>query len=285
MKIALATSAAQRDKDVELPLIVASLADLGHHGELCVWDDPDVDWNSFDATVVRSCWDYTGRRDEFLTWAQATPHLHNAADVIDWNTDKIYLRDLHNAGIPVIETRWDVRAGDDLGDADEWVCKPSISAGSKDTARWGSAAEVYRHSEALIDAGRTSMVQPYIGSVDDEGETALLYIGGVFSHAIRKGPLLARGEGVVDDRDGRESITPREPTSNQRAVADAAVGRLPEIVGKPVDLLYARVDLVTAPVGDPLLIELELTEPSLFLQHSIGGAARLAAAVTDIAAH
>ena len=124
------------------------------------------------------------------------------------------------------------------------------------------------------------MVQPYIQSVDDEGETAMLFIGGNFSHAIRKGALLARGEGVSQTRDSRESITPREPTSFQHELAEATLAAVPTILGKETDLLYARVDLVTGPDGKPLLIELELTEPSLFLQHGIGAAERLAKALT-----
>lgn len=280
MKIALATSAVQRELDGELPLIVAALDDLGHHGDICVWDDPEVDWSAYDFVVVRSCWDYTGRRDAFVAWAHSIPRLRNPADLIEWNTDKVYLRELQAEGIPIIETHWNVRNGDGIGDHAEWVCKPSVSGGAMDTARWGSADEAYRHSEELLSAGRTSMVQPYIQSVDDEGETAMLYIGGEFSHAIRKGALLARGEGVSQTRDSRESITPRKPTGFQHELADATLAAVPTILGKESDMLYARVDVITGPDGGPLLIELELTEPSLFLQHSTGSAARLARAIT-----
>lgn len=280
MKIALATSAVQRELDDELPLILAALDDLGQQGDICVWDDPDVDWSAYESVVVRSCWDYTGRRDAFVAWAYSIPHIHNHADLIEWNTDKVYLRELEAEGIPIIETHWDIRNGDAIGDHAEWVCKPSVSGGAKDTARWGSADEVYRHSEELLSAGKTSMVQPYIQSVDDEGETAMLYIGGTFSHAIRKGALLARGEGVSQTRDSRESITPREPTRFQHELAEATLAAVPTILAKETDLLYARVDLVTGPDGKPLLIELELTEPSLFVPHGIGAAERLAKALT-----
>lgn len=173
------------------------------------------------------------------------PRLHNPAEVIAWNTDKVYLRELAGAGIPVIETHWDVRDGDDIGDHDEWVCKPSISAGSRDTARWSSRAQVYEHSAHLIAAGRTSMVQPYVASVDDEGETAMLFIGGEFSHAIRKGQLLRRGEGVRQDRDSRESISRREPSAAQLDVAEATIAAVPRIVADHGPLTYARVDVVT----------------------------------------
>lgn len=279
MTIALATATVARDLDADLPLIVRAAADRGVEVEIVVWDDAAVDWSAYDAVVVRSCWDYTNRRDEFLAWAAAVPSLHNDAGILTWNTDKTYLRQLAAAGVPVIETRWDVAVGDDLGDHAEWVVKPTVSAGSKDTARWSTREEVWAHSAELVAAGRTSMTQPYIASVDDEGETAMLFFDGELSHAIRKGPLLQRGEGVQQDRDSRESITPRTPTQAQRDVSAHALAAAVEVMGLDRPPLYARVDLVTAADGSPLLIELELAEPSLFLPHADGAADRLVDAV------
>jgi hypothetical protein len=225
--------------------------------------------------VVRSCWDYITQRDVFLAWAASVPRLHNSHEVLTWNTDKVYLRQIEAAGVPIIETRWNIADGDDLGDHAEWVVKPTISAGSRDTARWESRADVYAHSAALVAAGRTSMTQPYISSVDDEGETAMLFFGGEFSHAIRKGQLLRRGEGVRQDRDSRESIEPRTPNEAQLAVSTAALAAAGDVLGITEPPLYARIDLVTADDGAPVLIELELAEPSLFLPQSGGGADRL----------
>jgi hypothetical protein len=277
--IAFATSTAFRAFDQDLPLIQAAAEQRGVEAAILSWDDPNTDWSGFDAVVVRSCWDYIARRDEFLTWAASVPRLHNSREVIEWNTDKVYLRQLEAAGIPIIETRWDVAPGDDIGSPGEWVVKPSVSAGSRDTARWHTAEDVYAHSADLTAAGRTSMTQPYISSVDDEGETAMLFIAGVFSHAIRKGQLLESGEGVVQDRAGRETIDPRTPSGAQRDIAQAALAAVDTVLGHPADLLYARVDLVTDADGSPIVIELELTEPSLFLPHSDGGALRLLDAV------
>lgn len=270
--IAFATSRAMLHADGELSLLVAAATAHGLRSEVCSWDDPAIDWNSFDQVVIRSCWDYTGRRQEFLDWAHSVPHLHNPAPVIVWNTDKTYLRACAAAGIPIIDTYWDVQQGDDIGDHTEWVCKPSISAGSKDTARWNSRDDVYAHSVELTAAGRTSMVQPYIQSVDSDGETAMIFVGGAYSHAIRKGQLLYRGEGIRDDRHTRESITPRAPTAAQLEVAAESLRTVAHILDLPEPLLYARVDLVAAADGSPLVIELELTEPSLFLAHSTRGA-------------
>lgn len=254
--------------DDELPLLVTAAAAHGRHGQVEVWDDPSVDWDRFEHVIIRSCWDYTDRRPEFVAWSASVPALHNPAPVISWNTDKAYLRDCAAAGIPVIETYWDVQAGDDIGSHTEWVCKPSVSAGSRDTARWNSRDDVYAHSAQLLAAGRSSIVQPYIQSVDSDGETAMIFIRGAFSHAVRKGQLLYKGEGVRTERDGaHEAITPRAPTATQLEVAAEALRSAEGILGLDKPLLYARVDLVAAPDGAPLVMELELTEPSLFLAH------------------
>ncbi len=279
MSIAFATSTVGRAHDADLPLLLSAAEERGTSAEIVLWDDPAVDWSTYDAVVVRSCWDYLARRDHFLAWAASVPRLHNDADTLTWNTDKTYLRQLEAAGIPIIETRWDVAPGDDIGDHTEWVVKPAISAGSKDTARWETRDEVWEHSASLVAAGRTSMTQPYIASVDDEGETAMLFFAGTFSHAIRKGPLLERGEGVRQDRDSRESITSRTPTEAQHEVSVQAIAAACDAMGTDRPPLYARVDLVTAADGSPLLIELELAEPSLFLPHADGAAGRLVDAV------
>lgn len=282
MTISFVSAAAFRDLDDDLPLLLDVAEQRGIAAEIAVWDDPTVDWSAYDSVIVRSCWDYINRRDEFLAWTASVPRLHNNPDVIAWNTDKVYLRQLQDAGVPIIETRWDISVGDDLGDHEEWVVKPTISAGSRDTARWTSPEDVYAHAADLTAAGRTSMTQPYIASVDDEGETAMLFFGGKFSHAIRKGAILTRGEGVRQDRNGRgENPEVREPSEAQHVVAAQALAVTDEIFGGSAGLMYARVDLVTAADGSPMIIELELTEPSLFLPWAGHGAARLVDAIAE----
>jgi hypothetical protein len=130
------------------------------------------------------------------------------------------------------------------------------------------------HVARLRAAGRLVMVQPYLAAVDTYGETAMLYLGGAFSHAVRKGPLLSGPSADVEGLYVRDEITPRTPSAAERAVADAALAAVP-----PGDLLYARVDLIPGPSGEPLLIELELTEPSLFLEYGPGAPERFAAAI------
>src|SRR4051794_38101094 len=124
MRIAFATAANYRDLDDDLPLLLAAAQARGHEAVLANWDDPSANWASFDRVVIRSCWDYIARLDEFLAWARSVPSLQNPATVIGWNTDKVYLRAVSDAGVPIIPTFWNVADGDDIGPYDEWVCKP-----------------------------------------------------------------------------------------------------------------------------------------------------------------
>ncbi|WP_222195079.1 ATP-grasp domain-containing protein [Modestobacter italicus] len=281
-RVALVSSERGLRVDPDLPIASAALRGAGLAVDLVRWDDPDVDWAEPDLVVVRSCWDYAWRRAEFLAWAERVPRLRNPAPVLAWNTDKAHLREVAAAGLPVVPTVWDPTDVAQLPDAGEWVVKPSISAGSRDTARWTEPAAVLGHVAELTAAGRTAMVQPYLASVDDAGETAMLFLGGRFSHAVRKGPLLRRGEGVRQDRDSRGDLHAVDPTPAQRAVAQAVFEAVPDLVPGAEPLLYARIDLVADDAGRPVLLELELTEPSLFLPQAPEGAAeQLVAGVQD----
>lgn len=280
-RCALAVSEVGERYDDDLPLVHAASADAGLAVEVVRWDAPDVDWAAYDLVVVRSCWDYTWRVEEFLAWAGAVPRLRNPVEVLRWNADKTYLRDLAGAGCPVVPTVWDPASVQDLPDAQEWVVKPSVSAGARDTARWSTPADALSHVRALQADGRTAMVQPYLTAVDAAGETALLHFGGAFSHAVRKGPLLRPGDGPDEDRVGREELSPATARPEQRAVAAAALAAVPAVLGPVGTLLYARVDLVDGPDGAPVLLELELVEPSLFLPEADGAAERFVRAVRE----
>ncbi|MET0764844.1 MAG: hypothetical protein ABWY29_08260 [Blastococcus sp.] len=278
-RVALVSSERGLRVDPDLPIAWSALREAGFVVDLVRWDDDEADWSAYDLAVVRSCWDYAWRLEEFLTWAASVPRLRNPVEVLRWNIDKRYLRDLQRVGLPVVPTVWDPAEAGELPDAGEWVVKPSVSAGSRDTARWADPADALRHAAELTAAGRTAIAQPYLASVDDVGETAMLFIGGDFSHAVRKGPLLARGEGVRQDRDSRGDLTPAAATTAQRDVAQAVFDAVPGLVGVDEPPLYARIDLVQDASGRPVVLELELTEPSLFLPQAPGAAARLVGAV------
>lgn len=266
MRVALAGCGSVEDPDA--PALVAALARLGVSAEPLPWDS-GADWAAYDLVVVRSTWDYVARRDEFLAWADAVPRLANAASVLRWNTDKRYLAELAAAGVPVVPTEY--VEGDWEPPAGTFVVKPTVSAGAEDTARYGpDDHQVARaHVERLRAAGRGVMVQPYLDSVETAQETSVLYVGGGYSHGARKGRVLS-GTGALSPE--AWDIGPRQPSPAERDVAEQVLAQVRE------PLLYARVDLLAGPDG-PLLLELELTEPYLFLGEEPGAADRFAWAI------
>ena len=76
---------------------------------MTVWDDPQVDWAGFDAALLRSAWDYTERIGEFLEWVERTAavtRLLNPPPVVRWNSDKHYLQDLAQLGVPIVASEF-----------------------------------------------------------------------------------------------------------------------------------------------------------------------------------
>jgi len=276
-RIALATCAALPELDPDEQLLLEPLRALGVDAQPAVWDDPRIEWAAFDLVVIRSTWDYVPRRAEFLAWTNRVPRIVNPAAVVAWNTDKTYLRDLAAAGVPVVPTDW-LEPGQTVALPAEgrYVLKPAVGAGSVDAglfdlAREGDAA--LAHAERLLAGGQMVMVQPYLERIEEEGEAALIFVGGEFSHTITKGAMLTDTRKVVADLYTEEVITPRVTSDAEMAAARAALAAIPDGAG---DIAYARVDLVPADDGNPVLIELELTEPSLFLGKVPGSAERFA---------
>ncbi|MFN2518670.1 MAG: RimK family alpha-L-glutamate ligase [Jatrophihabitantaceae bacterium] len=284
MIVALLTCADLPDGDEDGGALVAALAARGVAARWQVWSDTPASWAG-ELAVVRSTWDYTRDRDAFLAWARTVPRLVNPAEVIAWNSDKTYLRDLAAAGVPVVATVF-VAPGTivALPVTGEFVVKPSIGAGSMGVGRFSgdTLEQAQAHVANLHEAGRIVLVQPYLSEVDTAGETALVYFDGQFSHAIRKAAMLPAQVTNPLDRVTAdtlyllESVEAREPSRAELAVGEQVMQILRDRFG--TDLMYARVDLLPTPAG-PLLIELELTEPSLFLSYGAGAVNRLAAAI------
>jgi O-ureido-D-serine cyclo-ligase len=212
--------------------------------------------------------------------------LANPPDVLRWSTDKRYLADLSSAGVPCVTTSF-YEPGDDVelrhvGDDAELVVKPAIGAGSVDAERFPPERRFAArdHVERLLSEGRTAMVQPYLPAVDHDGETALVFFAGELSHAVRKGPILRRdGTVFVEGLFAAEEIALRHPTEAEVAVARAALDAVPRQDAGP--LLYARVDVVLDVAREPVVLELELAEPSVFLTFAGGSAERFAAAIVQ----
>jgi glutathione synthase/RimK-type ligase-like ATP-grasp enzyme len=266
---------AGEDVDPDSPALLGALGDAGLAAELVVWDDPAVDWDRYALAVVRSTWDYAARREQFLAWARAVPRLANRAEVLAYSTDKHYLRELAAAGVAVVETAFvDVGVSPAFPDGDV-VVKPAVGAGSigAERHRAHEHAAAAAHVAALHASGRDALVQPYVDSVDERGETALIFLDGQFSHAMTKGAMLNVRESDRHPlyRRERMAVATPEPAAlvaARRALAAADQG----------ELLYARVDVVLDR-GRWAVLELELAEPSLFLGYAPAAARALAAAI------
>jgi glutathione synthase/RimK-type ligase-like ATP-grasp enzyme len=286
--IALVTARAARDLDVDLAPLLAALEESRLKAVVVEWDDPAIDWSGFSLVLLRSTWDYSTRLGEFLGWLErssAATTVHNPLELVRWNVDKHYLADLERKGVSIVPSQF-IEPGDDAADTlhhflqqhprGDLVIKPAVGAGSRDAQRHGreDRAAMLAHITRLLDQRRSVLAQPYLERVDVQGETALVYFEGRYSHAFGKGALLQRGQEPTRALFAPEVITPRTPAPEERALAERVLAALP--FDSP---LYARVDLIRAADGSPCLLELELAEPSLYFGHSAGSAARFAAVI------
>lgn len=273
--IALATCSAFPQGDEHDRLLAAALGGA----PFVVWDDPSVDWAAYDCVVVRGTWDYTLRVDEFLRWTERVgDRLVNPPALVAWNADKRYLAELAADGVPVVPTTV-LEPGAALPAFDaEIVVKPTVSAGSRDTARFqpteaGHAAQLL---SAIHGSGRAALVQPYVDSVDARGETALVYFDGAFSHALGKRALLRPGGGEgANSHTDPDAMSVRDPTGAEQLLAERVLGWVRNRFGTVPT--FARVDVVDDAHGNPQLMELEVVEPCLFFGLVPEAAPRLAA--------
>ena len=270
MRIGLATCASLPAWEVDDHALHQALLERGVDLVRPVWNDPMVDWTSFDAVLIRTTWDYMERREEYLAWADRVPRLFNPADVVRWNTHKSYLRRL--APNHIAPTIW-LSKGDglDLGAlSGAHFIKPQVGATARETLRFQPGDPA---AQAFLDrllAVEDAMVQPYLSRVETEGEVSAIVIDGVVSHRVRKIPQPGDFR-VQDDFGGRDE--PTTFTDAQERVLRAVLERLPS------SLLYGRVDLLALDDGTPVVTEVELVEPSLFFRHAPAAASALADAL------
>ena len=275
-RVAIATSLNDDlNFDPDAQLLIDALADAGVRGSMCVWDDPTLDWASFDLTVIRSTWGYWRDLDAFLAWSRGVPRLWNPYPIVEYSTDKHYLADLAKRSIRVVATTFcDVGETPTFPES-RFVVKPTVGGGSIDAAKYGpdDVEEATAHVAALHQSGRDAMIQPYVTSIDKDGERALVFIDGVFSHAITKGAMLNTAP------DQRDALFRRQQVSKAVAEDDAVTFASALLHDEPFrDTLYARVDLVRTPEGWAVM-ELEMVEPWLFLAYDDDAPRRLAEAI------
>lgn len=265
--------------DVDLPLQVTVFADSGIELVQAPWEDPTIDWDSFDLIVVRSPWNYVDRLDEFRHWLDSRRRMrtiHNAVSLIEWNMDKRYLAGLAARGVPIVPTvfaesmeQFQVAARS--ARSPEIVVKPSASAGSRITGRFAvddAAAEEL--AGQVLAKGFAVMVQPFASRIDDQGEIGTVLFDGVVSHSFRKAALLAEGGALVGG-EYREEITAIVAPDDILAVVELAsiaattIARESGWLAANEELLYGRYDVIRLDDGSPALLEAELFEPCFFL--------------------
>lgn len=283
-RIALITCRELPEPDPDQDLLLDTLRAAGLQADMLAWDDAADDPGRFDLCVLRSCWNYYERPEEFLAWiadtAEAT-RLLNPEPVVRWNLHKRYLDHLASRGIPTVPTAWCDRGRPaDLGalmQANGWddvIVKPAVSASSWRTRRFG-AGDLAAGRAFLADlvSERDAMVQPWLSGIETEGERSVVWIAGRVTHAVTKQLRLAGAD---------ERLADSPPLSAQeRDLAERAIAA---VEAPAANLLYGRLDLLPDGQGGLLVSELELMEPSLYLRESPEALGRFVGAIADHAA-
>ncbi len=278
-QVLLVTGVDMRRPDLELAPLRAALGAAGVASVVVNWT-ADIDWAEASLVVVRSTWDYFDHYGRFLEWIghlKGRCEVWNPPEVLVWNSHKGYLLDLAASGVALPATSLVAKNEPARGRAvlsgfdGEVVLKPAVSGGALDTIRAPADSPVAeRHLEMLCAKG-DALVQAFVPAILTAGEVSLVYFGGEFSHAARKTP--APGDFRVQSQFGGR-VEPHRPDDRQLALANLVMSATPAATA------YARVDLVATPDG-PVLMELEVIEPELFLRVDSRAAERFAAIIAE----
>jgi hypothetical protein len=265
-------------------LVCSYLQRYGVKTQAVIWDAPDVVWSTYEAAIVRSCWDYHLHPSTFSTWLTAMERLQaplwNPAPILRWNMNKTYLRDLQTQGVAIPPTRW-LKRGCTAELAaicaeqgwEEAVIKPAISATAYDT--WRITREKGRQNQSRFAAMlqlSDVLVQQFMDPVVTYGEWSFVFFHKQYSHAVLK-KAKAGDFRVQDDFGGTVEVVSPGMTLIERAQ------QIVNCIKDP--LLFARVDGIELD-GRLILMELELIEPFLFLQSDPHAVERFARAIVTV---
>ncbi|MEP7284261.1 MAG: hypothetical protein ABI947_00675 [Chloroflexota bacterium] len=265
-------------------LAAAELEKRGIRVQAVLWDSDSVDWQSFDAIVLRSTWDYFKRYDAFLEWLAKLESLNvplwNPVKVVRWNSEKTYLAALAKQGVATVQTviveRGASRNLEGLVKDHGWlkaIVKPTVSGGAYET--WMTDPQVARDDQSAFESllkKSSVMIQPFVPEVASNGEWSLIFFGKQYSHSVLKRPR--PGDYRVQEHLGGSTVSQQPP----QALLDEAT-RICQLIDGP--LLYTRVDGVEVK-GRFVLMELELIEPLLFLGKDTAAPARFADALEAV---
>ncbi len=262
-------------------MLSSALSEFNVKVKLCIWDDNSIEWSNYDAAIIRSTWDYTQNFEkyiEFIDNASNQTKLINNQEVLLWNLDKHYMKELSTKISTIPTTYIEKDNKSKLPEYPEYVIKPTISNSGKNSGRFQRKKDDIKASLLLENILRTStaMIQPYIPSIDSQGEKSLVFIGGDFSHSIIKGAvLLPEGErSPIASTDA--NITPAKANDSEIDFAYEVLSATPF---DKSDLTYARVDIAKSDNEELMLMELELIEPNLFMSLYPDATGKLAEAI------
>jgi len=274
MLIALVTWRGLPELAADDRLLQQALIRRGVDARAVVWDDATVDWRAFHAIVVRSTWDYHKRVDEFRAWLDRMDGLPlwNPPELLRRNIHKSYLLELEAQGVNIVPTIL-VRQGQPMPALpwDDVIVKPAVSATAYGIVRerkWRTGNPACPDRQDCLSSTGDVLVQPFVPEIVEDGELSFVFLGRQFSHAVLKRP---RSGDFRVQHDFGGSATRIDPPRELIAEAERIAATLGE------RWLYARVDCVVRE-GQLLLMELEATEPSLFLDQA--AAERFADALT-----
>lgn len=278
----LVTYAGLPDLDPDDRPLLAALSNLGLDCRVACWDDPDYRWDSTEHVLLRTTWDYHLHLLDFMSWLdriKSVTRVWNPVDLVKWNVRKTYMLHLQKTGVPVVPTRLLPHGSQSNFEAlldetgwNEVIIKPVVGLATHGVKRL-SRSDLTGGQQALgqLLEDDDVLLQKFLPAVNDYGERALMFFNGHYSHTIRKTAFQTL------THTGGAGETAAEATTDELAAARQALNYLDQ------PPLYARVDLVPDENGQPVVMELELIEPSLFFSYKPGSAENFASTFIEVA--
>lgn len=279
-RCALLTSDGLDQKIIDEDVLEKALSERGWEFEWVLWRSDNINWTNFDCAIIRTTWDYSSDPQLFLqklaNIEASGCRLFNPLEIVRWNQQKTYLKDLQEKGVSTIPTRWikyeDVSQLDCLFkqlDSEKLVIKPQVGAGGLNTFIFTKEKTNLENTLKPLQ-GVDVMVQPFLENIKNQGEYSAFFFAGEFSHMVLKTPK--EEEFRCQEEYGsfvRKVEASAEPLAFSKKVLSAIETKL----------LYARVDFINDSENRPCLIELELIEPSLYFRYDDESGKRLVQAL------
>ena len=264
-KIALVTYSKEPKLSPSDSLLIKPLCEADFHPSVAAWDDPKVDWSNYDGIILRSCWNYYEHYDTFMAWLQSLTalqnHVFNSIKTVSWNSNKKYLSDLEQKGVPIIPTRWIAKNSQfnisQLAEETGWsdiIVKPLIGARGDNVMHIKNSKNILQQLKVnTLLKKQNIMVQSFLSEIQNEGEYSFIFIGNIYSHTVlkkpNKGDFLSNGY-----KSTTVSVYPSQKLIEQAKHIISLIKN---------DALYSRIDCIVQD-NRLILMEAEYIEPMLY---------------------